>query len=158
MRIARAGAFYPPDPFWRHVERARALGTHLESERVARAKSDGHHVFVRHERLPQGHHAVGRPRALWHSNLEAVLARVTAASHEALLARNLHRHGRHEAHLRQVRLGQRLQHLGRLGALQRQDAVVGQRLDGGVAALGHKLLEVLLKNATTDAGSRVVTF
>ena len=47
------------------------------------------------------------------------------AGHEALLARHLHRPRAHEGHLGEVDRRERLQHLRRRGALQRQDAVVG---------------------------------
>mmetsp|Transcript_27159 Transcript_27159/g.90285 ORF Transcript_27159/g.90285 Transcript_27159/m.90285 type:complete len:244 (-) Transcript_27159:573-1304(-) len=97
----------------------------LEAEGVARAEPDRGHVLPLEQRAPEPAHGVLRPPARRHRNLKPVLARVPGAGHEALLARHLHRPRAHEGHLGEVDRRERLQHLRRRGALQRQDAVVG---------------------------------
>mmetsp|Transcript_22506 Transcript_22506/g.59138 ORF Transcript_22506/g.59138 Transcript_22506/m.59138 type:complete len:468 (-) Transcript_22506:27-1430(-) len=117
----------------------------LEAERVARAEADGPHLLVRQHRVPQPDHLVLGAGALGNRNLEAVLAGVAAAADEAIDPTDRERLGGHESHLREVFRHEALQHLRRLGALEREDAIVRQSLQRNVAASRDELVHVLLE-------------
>lgn len=128
----------------------------LQTKRVTRSQSAGHHLLVLQDLLHQRDRVCSGDL-----HLVAILASVAAASHATVHTAHLHVLARHERHLRHVHLGEATEHCRSHRSLDRDQTDVAQVLHLHVLALRlelrHLLLEVLHVAVLARAVHHLVT-